>query len=122
MKGHAGTSIIFAALLFGAVLVSPAFAQMKKVDDAELARTNASVTGASVTDRIAGGEKGALLQDVSVAAGTGTKGDAGFSPSVNVLESVGIGLHITGQETFKFKVDGIHSETMGGVTSVNSHR
>ncbi|MHB8137442.1 MAG: hypothetical protein ACYDGO_03530 [Smithellaceae bacterium] len=122
MKGHAATSIFFAALLFGAVLVSPAFAQMKKVDDAELARTNASVTGASVTDGTAGAEKGAVRQDVSLTAGTATRGDAGFSQSNNVLESVGISLHITGQETFKFRVDGIHSETMGGVTGVSSHR
>jgi hypothetical protein len=33
------------------VLIAPAFAEMKKVDEAELARTNASVTGASDKDR-----------------------------------------------------------------------
>ena len=39
------------------VLLAPAFADMEKVDEAELARTNASVTGASVKDQIVGVEK-----------------------------------------------------------------
>jgi len=43
MKRNNGPSILCAVLLFGAVLVSPAFAQMS---DAELGQTNASVTGA----------------------------------------------------------------------------
>jgi hypothetical protein len=50
MKGYNCPSILCADLLFGAVLVSPAFAEMKKVDNAEMAKTKASVTGASVKD------------------------------------------------------------------------
>jgi hypothetical protein len=50
MKGCNGPSILCAALLFGAFLIAPAFAEMKKVDDEELAKTKASVTGASVKD------------------------------------------------------------------------
>ena len=44
MKGYNGSSILCAILLC-AVFVSPAFADMDKVNDDELARTNASVTG-----------------------------------------------------------------------------
>jgi hypothetical protein len=50
MKGYVYPSILCAVFLFGAVFVSPAFAEMKKVDDAEMAKTKASVTGASVKD------------------------------------------------------------------------
>ena len=60
MKGYNGPSILCAVLLFGAVLVSPAFADKKafedkkKIDDAELSQMNASVTGASDKDWNAG--------------------------------------------------------------------
>jgi hypothetical protein len=43
---------VIAVLCF--VLLAPAFADMEKVDEAELARTNASVTGASDKDWNAG--------------------------------------------------------------------
>ena len=52
MKGYNGPSILCAVLLFGAVLVSPTFADKEKVDKAELDRTNASVTGESAKDQI----------------------------------------------------------------------
>ena len=45
MKRKYGLAILCAVFLFCAVLVSPAFAQMTKVDEEELALTNASVTG-----------------------------------------------------------------------------
>ncbi len=50
MKGFNGPSVLCAALLFSVFLIAPTFAEMKKVDDAELAKTKASVTGASVKD------------------------------------------------------------------------
>ncbi len=45
MKRNYGLTILCAVLLFCAVLASPAFAQMTKVDEEELALANASVTG-----------------------------------------------------------------------------
>jgi hypothetical protein len=45
MKEYNGILILCALLLFGAFLVFPAFADMDKVEDAELARMNASVSG-----------------------------------------------------------------------------
>jgi hypothetical protein len=45
MKRNYGLTILCAVLLFCAVLASPVFAQMTKVDEEELALANASVTG-----------------------------------------------------------------------------
>jgi hypothetical protein len=52
MKGYNDPSILCAVFLFVAVLVSPAFADMKKVEKKELAQTNASVKSASVKKKI----------------------------------------------------------------------
>jgi hypothetical protein len=121
MKGHQGTSIFCATMLFGAVLVSPAFAQMTKVDEAELARANASVTGESVKNNTIAAEKAAAVQD-SVTTGNLATGESVLIPSNNALESVGISLNIKGQETFTFRVDRSRSEVTGGVTGVTPHR
>jgi hypothetical protein len=121
MKGHKGTSVFCAAILFCTILVSPAFAQMKKVDEAELALTNASVTGESVKNQGVAAEKGAAVQD-SVTTGNLAKGESLLVPYDNSFESVGINLNIKGQESFTFRVDRFRSETTGGVTGVSSHR
>ena len=121
MKERQGISIFCVALLLCAVLVSPSFGQMMKVDEEELARANASVTGASVKNQGVAAEKGATVQD-SVTTGNLAKGESVLVPYDNSLESVGISLNIKGQETFTFRVDRIHSETIGGVTGVTPHR
>lgn len=46
--------------VFCFVFLSPAFAAMEKADEAELARTNASVTGTPVNDYVASVEKGVV--------------------------------------------------------------
>lgn len=109
---------VIAVLCF--VLPAPAFAEMKKVDEGELARTNASVTGASVQDRTVGVEKDVVRQETILANGPVDKGDSVIS-SVQVLEGIGLSLNIKGQETFKFQVGGIITNTTGGITSVKSH-
>jgi hypothetical protein len=100
------------------VLIAPAFAEMKKVDEAELARTNASVTGASTPDQIAGVEKDVVNQETLKASGTNT-GDAVFSPPVST-ESAFLILNVNGQETFKFGITRVNSTITGGITSVKS--
>ncbi|MHB8137456.1 MAG: hypothetical protein ACYDGO_03600 [Smithellaceae bacterium] len=67
MKRNNGLSILCAVLLFGTVLVSPAFAQMS---DAELGQTNASVIGA-------------LNPEVAPAGGVIDETAQGFSPSAS---------------------------------------
>ena len=116
MKRHYDPSILGAVLLLGAVLVSPAFAGMEKVDEAELARTNASVTGASVKDPLAGVEKGALNQETWQASEAFGK-DTALSPSVKD-EPVSVNLNVSGQTTFQFYKGGGRSDVTGGITSV----
>ena len=106
--------VICAVLLFGAVLVSPAFADMKKVDETELAQANASVTGASVKEPIASVDKDAVRQETLV---TFDKRDAVFSPSVN-KEINRVSLNINGQETFNFYFGPSNMSITGGITSV----
>jgi hypothetical protein len=120
MKGHYKPSIICAVLLFGAVLVSPALADMKKVDETELARTNASVTGASIKEPIASVDKNTVLQENDPRQ-NGT--ERVFSPAVNkATEGINLNLNISGQETFNFYFGGSNSTVTGpGVTSVKSH-
>ena len=82
------------------VLFAPAFADMEKADEAELAMTNASVTGASVKDQIVGVEKGVVNPEMWQASETFNK-DADLSPSVGkAVEAIGLDLNINGQTTF----------------------
>jgi len=108
---------VIAVLCF--VLLAPAFADMKKVDEAELAQANASVTGASVQDQIVGVEKGVVSPETCQACGTGI-GDAVFSPSES-KETNFVGLNIKGQGTFNFIFGGWNSNMTGGITSVKTH-
>ena len=100
------------------VLLAPAFADMKKVTEAELARANASVKGAPVKDQIVGIEKDAVSPETCQACGTGT-GNAGFSPSVSkAMERISLELNIKGQTTFQFSFGPWNSNMTGGITSV----
>ena len=111
---------VIAVLCF--VFLSPAFADMKEVDEAELARANASVTGASVQDQIVGVEKGAVSPEMCQACGTGT-GNAGFSPSVSkAMERISLDLNIKGQTTFQFYLGPTTTNVTGGITSVKPLR
>jgi hypothetical protein len=110
--------VIGAVLLLGAVLVSLAFAGMEKVDEAELARTNASVTGASVKDPLAGVEKGALNQETWQASEAFSRDT--LSPS-GKEEPVSVNLNVSGQTTFQFYKGWGRSDVTGGITSVTPH-
>jgi hypothetical protein len=73
---------VIAVLCF--VFLSPAFADMKKVDEAELARANASVTGASDKNWKAGAVSadGTLDKTVLVLSPPDSKVSEGFSLNV----------------------------------------
>ena len=89
MKGYNGPSIICAALLFGALLIAPAFAEVKKADEAELAKTNASMTGASVKDKTVGVEKDVRDQEKETLQASETfNKDANIPSSVSKQSSV----------------------------------
>jgi hypothetical protein len=125
MKGYNGPSILCAVLLFGAVLVSPAFADKKafedkkKIDDAELSQMNASVTGASVKGQIVVIEKNEDNSEILQERERETlKNDTGSSPSVSkTTESISQERNINGQ-TFQFSFGGLNSNTTGGITLV----
>jgi hypothetical protein len=99
------------------VFFSPAFAAMNKVDETELARANASITGASVKDPLVGVENDVLNPEkwqTSEVLNT----DAGLSPSVKEAP-VSVDLNVKGQTTLQFSFGGGHSTITGpGITSV----
>ena len=102
---------VIAVLCF--VLLAPAFADMKKVDEAELAQMNASVTGESVKDQSAGVEKGVVIPEKCQACGTDT-GDAVLSPSVSMETNI-VSMNIKNQETLKFYFGGSRTDVTGGI-------
>jgi hypothetical protein len=95
---------------------------MEKVDEAELARTNASVIGASVKDRINCVEKDGICSETKQDSVTSDKRDAVSFPVVgNTTESFSFSLNVDGKETFQFGMSGINSNRVGGtITSVQS--
>ena len=119
MKGYNGSSILCAVLLFGAILVSPAFAGMGTVDDSELSQINASMTGASIKKQVNCVEKnGSCLEanqdrvtsdQVSVGSSQAVKSTATYNNDVN--------MNINGQSTFQFHFGGSSTVT-GGITTV----
>lgn len=117
MKGHYEPSVICAVLLFGAVLVSPAFADMKKVDEKELSRTNASVTGASVKDQIVDVEKYVLDQEKERLQDSETfNKDANAPPSVS-KGSNSVDTYVSGHTASNVGFAGLNMITTGGITA-----
>jgi hypothetical protein len=110
---------LIAVLCF--VFLSPAFAAMEKIDETELARTNASVTGASVKDPLAGVEKG-VFNTETWQASEAFNNDTGLSPSVKE-GPVNLDMNVKGQTTFQFSFGGGVSTLTGpGITSVTPLR
>jgi hypothetical protein len=107
---------VIAVLCF--VFLSPAFADMKKVDEAELAQTNASVTGGSVNKQVASVEKGVDNPETWQANETINKGDVAFSP--NNRENITLDINVKGNPTHQFYYGGSTSNMTGGITSVQS--
>ncbi len=123
MKEHNSPSIICALLLLGAVLVSPAFAEMEKVDEAELAQTNASITGASVQNWIAGADNGAIRPDMVQPTGTMEEKGVAYSPvATKAMEGITLHLDQIGQEVFTFNFSGARSSTYGSITRVETRK
>lgn len=91
MKKNYGLAILCAVLLFCAVLVSPALAQMTKVDEAELAETNASVTGMESPGAVGAGAEGVVDKTGSVhfTSTSGSNDAVSAGPSLNYLPAAG---------------------------------
>ena len=104
------------------LLAPPAFANMKKVDEADLAKANASVTGVSVKNQIVGVEKAVVNPETLQASENLDKGNAGFSPSLGKAEGTGVVMNIKGQTTFQFYLGQTTTNVTGGITSVKPLR
>jgi hypothetical protein len=97
----------------------PTFADKMKVDDAELAKANASVTGVFVKDQTTDIEKDVRDQERLQASGNYDKG-AGVSPSVS-KESETVYQNISGQTTSNSGFRGMNMSITGGINAVNPH-
>ena len=112
MKGYNGLSIHCAVLLFGVVLVSPAFAEMGKVDDADLSQINASVTGASDKYSNAGAVSafGTFDNTVRIFYPWDSKASEGFSLNVPSV----------GPDTWTYNFGANNPNYFGSLTGVKS--
>ena len=121
MKKNCGLSIFCAALLVGAVFILPVSAEMKKIDEAELARTNASMTGPSVKDRTFGANRGASRPATELTIVTSDKATSLSTLSGNkAMEGISINLNISGQETWQFNFGSYNTNYYGGITGVRT--
>ena len=102
------------------VLVAPAFADMKEVDEAELSRTKVSLTGTPIKNFNCVEKNGTCLeteQDIV----TSDKVAAVSSSAVRSIttEAINLNQNINGQTTFQFYFGGSNSYVTGpGITSV----
>jgi hypothetical protein len=121
MKGYNGPLIFCAALLFGTLLIAPAFAELKKADEVELAKAKASVTGASAKEQTVGIEKDMLDQEQAMLQASETfKKGANVSPSVS-KESI-VDTYISDHTANNSGFVGANSTVTGSsITPVKSH-
>ena len=100
------------------VFLAPAFANMKKVDEVELARLNASVTGASVKDPVASFDKDTVRQETWQTTETLNKENTDFPPVVSKDERIGVDMNINGQRTFQLYRGATNINMMGGTSVI----
>jgi hypothetical protein len=121
MKKNCGLSIFCAALLSGALFIFPVSAEMKKIDEAELARTNASITGPAVKDRTFSAHRGANRAGTEQAIVTSDKATSLSPLSANkAMEGVSLNLNISGQETWQFNFGSYNTNYYGGISGVRT--
>lgn len=105
------------------VFLAPAFAELEKVEEDELARTNASVYGTPVSTAVTPDEA-KILENPEILSSTNsaTNTELVLSPPINkAVEGIGLNLNIKGQETFMFHFGGSTTTLTGGITTVTPH-
>ena len=99
--------------------LSPAFAELETIDEKELAKTNASVTGVPVNDELVELKQDEINPENQQTGETVVAADSNFSPSASrFIEGKSLSLSIKGQETFQFFHSPANSNVTGGITSV----
>ena len=94
--------------------------RLKEVNEAELARTNASVTGTPLKhfncvekDGVCGG----MNQDY-VNSDKGANASSSFASNSNINDVINLNLNIKGDTTFQFYRGATNTNMIGGITSV----
>jgi hypothetical protein len=122
MKKNILQYLLCIMMMFALILVSAAFAELKKVDERELALTNASVTGAAVQVQTPKIEKGMILPETDQTDPTFGKGATAFAPAAsNAKDGLGLNLNIKGEGTFKLEFGPYHTNTSGGIIRLETH-
>ncbi|MEN6509419.1 MAG: hypothetical protein ABFD63_11670 [Smithella sp.] len=88
MKGYKSLTIFCAVLLFGAILISPAFADMDKVADKELGQTQAYVKGSPSKDTTNETVKDAFKVEKEIARDSHDKGELTPPPAESKKDTV----------------------------------
>ncbi|MDD4356710.1 MAG: hypothetical protein PHN98_05610 [Smithellaceae bacterium] len=88
MKGYNSLTIFCAVLLFGAILISPAFADMDKVADKELGQTQAYVKGSPGKDTTNETVKDAFKVEKEIARDSHDKGEITAPPAESKKDTV----------------------------------
>ena len=117
MKGYNGPLILCAALLFGALLIAPAFAEMKKAAESDLAKANASVTGASVKDQVVNVEKYVLDQEKETLQDSETFNKGANAPPSVSKGSDSVDTYVSGHTASNAGFTGLNMITTGGQTA-----
>ena len=109
------TTIAFLCFVF----LAPAFAELEQVEEEELARTNASVSGTPVSTEETP-DVGKLVENQETLSSPDSTANTGLalSPQVKTTEAIGLNLHIDGQETYRFHFGGSTTNLTGGITTV----
>ena len=118
IKQHCLTFVLTIAFMCF-VFVSFAFAELKDVEEEELARTNVSISGTPVATEESPDVK-KLVENPETLSSPDSSADTGLalSPPNKTAEAIGLNLHVNGQETFKFNFGGGTTNTTGGITTV----
>ena len=118
IKQHCLTFVLTIAFMCF-VFVSFAFAELKDVEEEELARTNVSISGTPVATEESPDVKKLVENPETLSSpDTAVSTDLVLSPKVNTTDPIGLNMHINGQETHMFHFGGSSTTMTGGISTV----
>jgi hypothetical protein len=120
MKRRCGLFTV-CALLYGALFFSTSLPDLPKVDDDELARANASVTGAAHRNRKDHLEKEAVLSDKSLNSTLQEQNQVAMPPILRT-EWSGLDLRIDNHTTWTYDFNTLNPNYVGSSRGVTTRR